>query len=54
MSPVAAKEVEVQKAHNACKICWIKVVAQYDWLQMVTNNPTKFERNPSSGFQEVC
>ena len=49
----AAQVVEVKNSHNSSKICQIKMAAQYDQLQLVTNTPTKFEQNLSSGFQDL-
>ena len=45
--------VNLKKSVNICKICWIKMAAQYD-QHMVTSNPTKFEQNSLSGFQGVA
>ena len=52
MSPTIAKKVKVQKSCNSSKIC--PFTTQYDQLQMVTINPTKFEQNPSRSVQETA
>lgn len=43
-----------QKSQNSRQICLIKIPAKYDQLNIGTNNPTKFEQSPTSGFQGVA